>query len=70
MGYVNDLIPILIGIAFIAFIVSLTQYIAKGADAKERGGLKNRIIAGVVGLFVVIAIWGLINLLGNIFGIL
>ena len=52
-------IPILIGIALLFFIWGVIQYIRK-----PEGGTKV-LVAGVIGLFVVVSIWGIVILAQN-----
>jgi hypothetical protein len=66
----NQVIVILVAIAFLAFIWSLTQYLFKETDGKEKGVFKNRVIAGLLGMFVIVAVWGLVRFIGGTLGIL
>lgn len=62
------LIPIVIAIGLLFFIWGLVQFIAASGDegAKEEG--KRKMIWGVVALFVMVAVWGLVELLGTLVG--
>lgn len=65
---VASLIPIVIGIAVLVFLWGVMQYvIAKSPeDQKEARGV---ILYGVIILFVMVAIWGLVDLIGETIGI-
>jgi Co/Zn/Cd efflux system component len=59
----NMLIPILIAAALVVFFIGLVQYIWK-----KKGG-KDIMIAGLVGLFVMVSVWGIIRLAQNTLGV-
>jgi hypothetical protein len=60
----NALIPILIALALVVFFWGLIQYIFKKG---EEG--KNIMISGLVGLFIMVSIWGIIRLAQNTLGV-
>lgn len=66
---VQMLIPVVIAIGLLFFIWGLVQYIAASGDeaAKEEG--KRKMIWGIIALFVIVAVWGLVALLGEILGV-
>jgi len=61
------LIPILITLAVIWFFWGLIEYIRGGAEDKEKG--RNIMIWGIIALFVMVSVFGLIQLIGGTFGI-
>ncbi len=64
----NIVIPLLITGALIFFIWGVIQYItAKDADAKEKG--KKVLVQGVLGLFIIVSVWGLIGIIQSTFGV-
>lgn len=66
--YVNVIIPILIAVAVVVFIIGIIQYVlGKSDDAKTEG--RSRMIYGLIGLMVIVSIWGLIAILQRTFGI-
>ena len=66
---VQTLIPIFIALALLVFVWGLVVFITNSGDdaAKQEG--KNKMIWGVLALFVIVAIWGIINLLAGIAGV-
>ncbi len=66
---VNQLIPLMMAIALLVFFWGLVKYIwnSGSEDAKEEG--KNVMIAGIVGLFVMVSIWGIVGIIANTFGV-
>lgn len=64
-GILNMLIPILIAAALVVFFYGLVQYIRKPEIADGR----KTMIAGILSLFIMVSIWGLVNLAQNAFGV-
>jgi hypothetical protein len=63
----NSFITIVISLAVIWIVVNVFVYLIAGSeDKRKEGGL--RILYGVVGLFVILSIWGLVAILKNSFG--
>jgi NADH:ubiquinone oxidoreductase subunit 6 (subunit J) len=64
----NTLLPLIIAGAVVYFIYGVAMYIiAGGEEAKEAA--KTKIVWGIIGLFVMISVWGLVNILVNTFGL-
>ena len=64
----NIVVPILITLAVIYFVWGVITYvIADDEEAKSKG--RDRIIFGLIGLAVIIAVWGLVFLLTRTFGV-
>ena len=61
-------IPVLISFAVIYFIWNVIQYTISG-DEEAKKKAKNGIIQGLIGLFVIIAFWGIIGVVMNTFGV-
>lgn len=64
-GMLNALIPILVSVALLVFVWGLAEYIFQAGDKSSVETGRNRMIAGVVGLFVIAAIWGLVQILAS-----
>lgn len=63
------LLPLSLGIALLLFFWGVARFIlAKGDDKAVKEG-KNRMIWGVITLFVMLSVWGLVSLLGQIFAV-
>ncbi len=64
----NLVIPVLIAFAVVYFIWGVIQYTISGNDeAKEKA--RASIIQGLIGLFVIVAFWGIIGIITNTFGV-
>lgn len=60
----NILVPVLFAVAFIVFLWGAFDTFILGAnseDVKERG--KNLMLWGLIGFFVMVSVWGLVNIL-------
>ena len=68
-GFVNLLIPFMFVLAFLFFLFGLVKFMfsAGNEDAKDTG--KRIMIWGIVVLFVMVAVWGIVNLVSNLTGI-
>lgn len=65
-GILNFIIPMLVTFAIITFIYGVINYvIAKDDAAKEKG--RNTMIYSIIGLFAIVAVWGLVQVLVNTF---
>lgn len=63
----NQLIPLVIGIAVLLFLIGILQYITAGGDEEKRAAARGMIIFGIIALFVMTAVWGFVRILGNTF---
>ena len=64
----NMLIPMLIAASLVAFFYGLFGYIhAGGGGGKE--GSKNIMISGLIALFVMVSVWGIISLAQQTIGV-
>ncbi len=60
----NIIVPVLFAIAFIVFLYGVFETFIIGAgneDVKEKG--KGLMLWGLIGFFVMVSIWGLVNIL-------
>jgi len=72
----NNLIPVLkalvtlfIAVAVILFIIGVVRFIANADNESERAKGRSLIIWGIIILFVMVAVWGLVLILQNTIGI-
>ncbi len=62
------IIPMLITAAVLYFIFGVVKYVV-AADADDKGKAKDIVIRGIIGLFVIVSIWGLVGIIQSTFGI-
>jgi hypothetical protein len=63
--YFNDLIYIMLGLAIIFFMFGVFKFMTAEGDDKKAG--KDIIVWGIIGIFVLISMWGLVAILQNTF---
>lgn len=61
---INTLIPIAIGIALLVFFWGLIAYIYR-----RKSNDRATMITGLVGLFIMVSVWGIIRIAQNTFGL-
>lgn len=67
--FLNLLVPVLITIAVIYFIYGVIKFIASGGDEEAKKLGRATIINGLIGLFVIVAFWGIIGIVQNTLGV-
>lgn len=60
------LIPLIFAVAFVAFIIGIFQYFFTGGEEGRKKG-KDYIIWGVIAFFVMVSVWGIVNLIDRTF---
>ena len=64
----NTVVPVLIALGVVYFIWGVVQYVmASEEEAKKKG--RNRMIYGIIGLVVIVAMWGFVGIIQNSFGL-
>jgi hypothetical protein len=63
------IIPILMILATIMFLWGVIKYITAGGDEEAIKTGRSYMIFGLIGLFVMVAVWGIVTLLVNTFGV-
>lgn len=61
------IVPILITVALAYFIYGVVKYIMAGEEGRKEA--KDIIIYGVIGLFAIVSVWGLVRLIQNTFNV-
>lgn len=68
VGVVGKIIPVLVGFALLVFLFGLTRFILSAGDREARTEGKHLITYGIIGLFVIVSVWGIVRFLGNTLG--
>lgn len=63
----NWLIPVIVILAVLMVIWGAFQFVISAGDPEKRKEGRDKILWGIVGVVVMLAIWGLVNLLLNTF---
>ncbi|MEO6536291.1 MAG: pilin [Candidatus Paceibacterota bacterium] len=63
---INLLVPLVFAIAFVVFIFGVFRYfILGGANEEKRAQGRQLIMWGLIAFFVMVSVWGLVNLITN-----
>ena len=64
----NAIIPVLVALGVVYFLWGVVQYVIGGdEEAKKKG--RSRMVYGIIGLVVIVGLWGLVTIVTNTFGI-
>lgn len=63
--FLNPIAALLVGVAVLVFIYGVSKFVQSEGDDKQAG--KELMIWGVIGIFVIVSLWGLVNILENTF---
>lgn len=66
---IKSIIPFLMALAVVGFIYGIIQYFLNPDNEEKRKKGKTYIIWGLIGLFVIVSMWGLVSVLSDTFGI-
>lgn len=61
--------PIVVALALLYFFWGLANYILNQGDEKKKDQGKHIMIWGIIALFVMVSVWGIINVIQNTFNI-
>jgi len=62
---VNPLVGLMIAIALVVFLYGVFEYVAGASNEEKRETGKKHIIWGLIGLFIMFSVFGLMNLLNS-----
>ena len=66
LGIGNTIIYILVALSIVYIVYYVVQYMIKGSAEDKTTAAKN-VGWGILGLFIIVSIWGLVNILTNTF---
>lgn len=67
VNLISKVIPILISISVIVFVWGVFRYVI--ADGEDREKSRNVMMYGIIGLFVMVSVWGLVAVVTNTFNL-
>jgi len=67
IGYLNQALFLLIGLSVIVFVYNVFKYFIKPNEKHDEAG--QYVMYSVIGFFVILSMWGLVNILQNTFGL-
>jgi hypothetical protein len=65
---VSALIPLIFVLAFFFFLIGILRFMNAGDNSARKEAAKNYIVWGMIGLFVMVGVWGIIKILGRTLG--
>ncbi len=64
----DALIPFAIGLGLVVFLFAIIKYVTAGSG-EDKAAARNLMIYGIIALFVMVSVWGLVNFIGGALGI-
>jgi hypothetical protein len=65
----TTILPVLVALAFLVFVWGLVVFISRSGDDKSREEGKHKIVWGIIGLFIITSIWGILALFQTMAGV-
>jgi uncharacterized membrane protein HdeD (DUF308 family) len=65
---ISAAVPIVISLAILVFIWGVLRYVISTDEDKRKDG-KNLMLWGIVGIFVMVSVWGLVGILQKTIGV-
>lgn len=65
----KSIIPMLFALAVAMFVYGVVQYVINTSDEGKREKGKTYMVWGIIGLTVMVSVWGLVSILGGTFGV-
>lgn len=66
---VNPIIGIVFALAFLLFVWGVAVFLMKADDSTAREQGKNHIIYGLIGMFIMVSVFGILNIITNTLGV-
>jgi len=66
---INALMPFIVGLAVLFFMWGVFQFVKSSGNEDEITEGRNRMIYGIIAIFVMVSVWGFVNLLDETFGL-
>lgn len=67
-GVLKPIVPLLVSLTIIVFIIGIIKFI-RAADEKNREEGKQFMLWGVIGIFVMVSVWGLVGIIQRSFNL-
>lgn len=62
VGILSALTLVLIGVALIVFFFGIIKFLSAGGDQQSISEGRKQIIAGIIGMFVLTGLWGIVQI--------
>jgi hypothetical protein len=64
---INFALPIVVALALLYFFWGLAQYVLNASNEEKKGKGKEIMIWGIIALFVMVSVWGIVNVVKSTF---
>ncbi len=64
----SSIIPFVIGLGVLLFLIGVVQYVSSGDNEEQREASRNMMIYGIIAIFVMVSVWGIVKILSTTFG--
>lgn len=68
-GLINLATPIVVALALLYFFWGLAQYILNASDEEKKTKGRAIMIWGILALFIMVSVWGIVNVVKDTFGL-
>ncbi len=68
-GYLKDAMYLIIALAVVMFVWNVFQYFIKSDDVAEKKEAAQYVMWSVIGFFVILSLWGLVNIVKKTFNL-
>ncbi len=65
----NTIVPLFMVVAVAVFLWGIIRYITSAGDEEKQKAARGYIIYGLIGIFVMVAFWGIIQVVASTFGV-
>lgn len=67
-NFINQATPVLVSAAVLYFIYGVVTFVIAG-DADKKAEARQKVIQGIIGIFVIVSLWGIVFFIGNTLGV-
>lgn len=60
---INPIIELMFALAIVVFAYGIFEMLSKGGDPEARSKGKMHMVGGVIGMFIMVSAWGIINII-------
>ena len=68
-GIIDQIVPFLVGLGVFVIIWGIFTYITHSAEEEKRTEARQYIVYGIIGIFLMLSVWGLVTILRNTFSL-
>lgn len=65
VNIVSPVVMLMFALAVVVFVYGIIEMLSHGADAEAHTKGRNHMLGGVIGMFIMLSAWGIINVIAN-----